>query len=246
MRIWARGLLLLALISPAWAEEPAARPDPEAQAQLVLLNGGLELLRQKRPADAITTAFDPMIVKFDQKFGGSAQKVFTARTSQESLLYMMESAVSKPVAGTPTQGATAVSWVWSEGFYYKGYALIELGRPAEARRFLEQALAMAPRNARYLEELGDLNSREKNWPAALEIFKRAEEAARTTSPANVKNQELARAWRGQGYVLVEQNKLDEAEALYRQCLALDQNDRRAAAELKFVLDQKAKRGRAPK
>jgi tetratricopeptide (TPR) repeat protein len=43
-------------------------------------------------------------------------------------------------------------------------------------------------------------------------------------------------------VYVEQNRLDEAEALYRKCLELDPKDGRAAAELRYVQAQRAKAG----
>jgi Flp pilus assembly protein TadD len=45
---------------------------------------------------------------------------------------------------------------------------------------------------------------------------------------------LTRAWRGQGYCLVEQGKLNEAEAMYRKCLALDPKDNKARGELEYI------------
>jgi tetratricopeptide (TPR) repeat protein len=52
---------------------------------------------------------------------------------------------------------------------------------------------------------------------------------------------LGRARRGIGYVLVELGKLDEAEKKYQQCLADNPKDSRAAAELEYVRNLKAKR-----
>jgi Flp pilus assembly protein TadD len=49
-----------------------------------------------------------------------------------------------------------------------------------------------------------------------------------------KNGELGRALRGKGFVLVELGKLDEAEAMYRRCLAIDPADTKAANELRYV------------
>ena len=236
----ALGLLVLAFLSPAFAgDPPAPRPDADEQAQVALLGSGLELLKQRRPADAIATSFDRIIARFGEKFGTDTRKIYSARTMQESLFYMLQAANAK-------QAAVVVSPVWSQAHYFKGYALVELGRLPEARASLERALAMSPMNAQYLEELGDLSLREKNLAAALEKFQLAEEGARVYAPDATKNAELARAWRGVGYVLVEQGKLDEAEALYRKCLELDKNDQRAAAELKYVLNAKAKNAGAPK
>jgi tetratricopeptide (TPR) repeat protein len=234
MRIVGQWLLVfVAFLSPAWAGDPP-QPDPEEKQQIAFLTRGISLLQQKHPAEAIADVFDKMIAAYDRRYATETRKVYTARTPEESLFYLLKAAGDK-------QNAVVVSWIWSEPHYYKGYALIELGRLAEARASLEHALSMAPMHARYLEEIGELSVRERNWPAAIEKFKTAEEAARTTSPPNLKNAELARAWRGIGYVLVEQGNLDEAEKMYRQCLELDANDRRAAAELKYVLDRKTKR-----
>jgi Flp pilus assembly protein TadD len=52
--------------------------------------------------------------------------------------------------------------------------------------------------------------------------------------------ELARARRGLGYVLVEMGKLNEAEKKYQQCLAADPKDTKAAQELEYVRGLRAK------
>ena len=54
-----------------------------------------------------------------------------------------------------------------------------------------------------------------------------------------KRQSCAR--RGQGYVLVELGKLDEAEEKYQQCIAANPNDNKAKAELDYIRERKAKR-----
>jgi tetratricopeptide (TPR) repeat protein len=46
-----------------------------------------------------------------------------------------------------------------------------------------------------------------------------------------------------GWILVERGKLDEAEALYRQCLELNPDDSHAKAELDYIAQQRAKRPR---
>ena len=131
MRIGPRWLIFLALLSSAWAQDQP-RPDPEEQAQIAVLNRGLGLLQQRRAAEAMTEAFDKMIAAYERKFAGDARKIYTARTSQESLLYLLQAANAR-------QTAAVVGLVWSEAFYYRGYALVELGRLAEARAALERA-----------------------------------------------------------------------------------------------------------
>ena len=72
----------------------------------------------------------------------------------------------------------------------------------------------------------------------MRAFERAEEAAQTFSPEAKRNDELARAWRGQAYVEVELGKLDAAEQLYLRCLELDKNDQRAQTELEYVRNKR--------
>jgi hypothetical protein len=43
-----------------------------------------------------------------------------------------------------------------------------------------------------------------------------------------------------GFVDVELNRLDDAEAMYRKCLELDKNDAAAMRELRYVQGVKAK------
>lgn len=144
------------------------------------------------------------------------------------------------VANAKTGSAKVVSANWAYAYYLKAYALLELGRLSEARSNLERALALSPRNSQFLSELGNFYQRERNWTQALQTFQLAEAAAKEFSPLNAKNIELSRAWRGIGFVYVEQNRFEEAEKIYQQCLELDKNDTRAANELRYVRNLKAK------
>ena len=91
-----------------------------------------------------------------------------------------------------------------------------------------------------MEELGYHYQNQKNWAAALDLFKHAESATREFTPAEYRNGELARAWRGIGYIYVEYGRLDEATAIYRQCLELNANDEKAKGELEYINNLKAK------
>jgi tetratricopeptide (TPR) repeat protein len=153
--------------------------------------------------------------------------VYSVRTPVEATYYMLDAARQK-------KDAIALGPVWVDAFRFKAYALLELGRGEEAHAALDRALELAPQNAQVLEELGANYQVEKNWPEAMRTFERAEEAAKTFSPEAKRNEEIARAWRGQAFVDVELGKLDEAEQLYRRCLDLDKNDTRATTELEYV------------
>src|SRR4029079_18373223 len=114
--------------------------------------------------------------------------------------------------------AEVISGNWGYAYYLKGYVLIELQRVGEAKGALQRAAALAPQNAQFLSELAHVFEAEKDWTQALQLYQRAEAAAKEFSPSNSKNGELSRARRGQGYVLVELKRWDEAEQRYRQCL----------------------------
>jgi tetratricopeptide (TPR) repeat protein len=229
-------LLLLLISFPTLAQNaPPAPPDPDEVEVAKLIDSAANLLQHGQAQNALTQAIDPAVAKADAKMASESRKVYTARTAAESLLYLVQSANDKR--------GSAVVWnlVWSQPYFLKGYLLNELGKPSEARAFIERALDMAPMNAQYLTEMGNLENKSRNWDAGMAIFRKAEEAANAFSPDNLKIGDLGKALRGQGFILVELNKFDEAEAIYRRCLSIDPNDKRAAGELQYVLAQKAKR-----
>jgi tetratricopeptide (TPR) repeat protein len=211
------------LTRPDAARPDAASPDSEqerllADAQLAIKSGMAQ--------QAIERALDPIIATFEQRWGHSDRRVYSARTQAETTYYLAE-------ALAHNEQAIALGPVWSEAYQLKAYALLDLGRMDEARSALDKALALSPQNAGYLEELGAHYEAEKNWPAAMRTFENAE-AATALSPPQIFRDELARAWRGQAFVDVETGKLDEAEQLYLHCLELNKNDRRAAGELAYL------------
>ena len=222
-------------VAPAAPPQAAAAPNPEDAALGQQLMAAAQLVQTGQSARAITEHLDKIIAAYELRYQGQASRPYTGRWQLESLMYLVEAAASKQ---EPKRGAIIVPQIWSDAWYLKGYALIELRRPAEARSALEAALALAPRNAQYLGELGNWYLGQRNWPQALKIFEQAEAAAKAFSPPEVKNTELSRAWRGFGYVYVEQGRWDDAEKIYLQCLELDKNDRRAQNELNYVRSQR--------
>lgn len=241
---WARRGLLLCFFAalPAMSASPvptaslsgAAPSDgmQEAALQTQLLSGG-DLLKRGQITAAIDS-FDKIISAFERQYPDDSVRRYTSRGMVESLFYMLEAANSKP-----PKSALVVSLTWSDAIYLKGYSLIELKQPAEARKALEAAVAMAPVNSRYLSELGNLFLASRDWSLAMTNFEKAA-AAKEFSPPELRNIELSRAWRGMGYVYIEQARFDDAEKVYRQCLELDRNDQRALSQLAYVGVQRAR------
>lgn len=193
------------------------------------LQGGIEKCEQ-------------VIKLFESHYANSNHKIYCARNQTENLGYLVKAAadISKGTFERGKKDAIALSSTWSAAYYMKGYALQELGRTAEAKAALKQALELSPWNSQYLSELGSLYVLEKNWPEALKTFAAAEDNA-PLSPDETKADDLGRARRGTGYVLVELGKLDDAEKKYQQCLKENPKDTKAAAELEYVRGLKAKR-----
>ncbi len=230
--------IFLLMAVPTWAQESAPPADEEAKLA-TLLEEGARFAAAGKPTEAISY-FDKVAAAYEQKFQGSKVKIACPRWSVESLMYLLEAANSH----TETE---IVSVNWANAYYLKAYSLTDLGQVSAAKELLQKAIALAPLNAQFLSELGNVYQREKDWPNALQAFRSAEAAARKYSPPAVKNAELSHAWRGIGYVLVEQNQLDEAEKMYRQCLDLDKNDVKAQDELGYIQELRVKQGigRAP-
>ena len=224
---------LFALIATTAVGFATAGRDPDKDPQMMkLLQEARHHIESKNPAAAIAKC-DAVISAYKAHYGDSKQKIFCARSPEENLLLMMKAAGDK-------NNAIALSFIWSDAYFMKAYASEDLGRTSEAKATLQQALKMSPFNAQYLAEMGQIYAREKNWSKAEQLYREAEDNASLSPPVS-KTDDLAKARRGLGYVLVELGELDEAEKKYQQCIAANPNDTKAKAELQYVRELKAKR-----
>jgi Flp pilus assembly protein TadD len=229
LRLALQCLLVTAAFSVCAQEAP---PDADL-AEVAQLQQAWRLMQERKPVEAIAV-LDPLIASYEAKYINGGKRVYEARTSQESLLYMLMAAKDK-------QSAVVAKGVWGEANYAKGYTLIEMDRLDDAKPALERAIAISPRNSKYLGELGHIYQSKGNWPDALATFALAEEGASAFSPPQNRVREWTRALRGSGYVLVELGRLDEAEAKYRKCLELDPADQKAVGELRYIQDLRSKK-----
>jgi tetratricopeptide (TPR) repeat protein len=230
----ALGILLL---STCAIQNPraASPPDPDKDPQMPsLLEEARILIKGKKLSDAIEKC-DKVIASFKAHYESRKEKIYCARTSSESLGYLLKAAADKG-------NAIALSATWADAYFIKAYALQDLGRIADAKSTVKLAVELSPMSSHYLSELGNIYQLEKNWSKAEENFAVAEDNA-PLSPDDVKAEELGRARRGLAYVFVEQGKLAEAEKKYKQCLADDPKDTKAARELEYVRGLRAKKSR---
>jgi len=228
--------VFLFLIASAIRDQRAATPsDPDKDPEMLkLLQEARTLIDGKKPQPAIGKC-DEVIANFKRYYEKRKEKIYCASTSTESLGYLLKAtaAINKGTFEAGKSNAVTLSFVWSDAYFLKGYALQDLGRMAEAKSTIQRAVELSPWNSRYLAELGNIYLLEKNWPKAKEAFETAEDEA-PLAPDEAKAEVLGRARRGLGYVFAELGKLEEAEKKYQQCLAADPKDTRAARELEYV------------
>lgn len=213
--------------SQAGTDNPPAAAARAAEAeQQQHVDAAARLLQQGKPAEAID-GIDKVIAHFEAQRKEKTDLAYCARSPAESLAYLLQAAKDK----TP---ASVYGPAWCDAYFLRGYALVELGRTAEARAALERAVRLAPREAHYRSELAELYARDKNWNDALAAFDASAKVAEESVDKERRNAELGRALRGKGFALVELGRLDEAEAMYRRCLEIDPADRKATNELRYV------------
>lgn len=219
----------------AASADPDSDPEPPK-----LLQEARTLIDSKKPQAAMEKC-EKVVALFEARYKNSKEKVYCARTQEENLAYLVTAAsdMGKGEFEKGKKNAIVLSSTWANAYYMKGWALEELQRLPQARAVIEQANKLSPYNSQYLSELAYLHVLDKDWAKAEELYKSAEEHA-ALSPDDVKQVELGRARRGLGYVFVELGRLDDAEKKYLECLKDDPKDDKAAAELEYVRNLKAK------
>ncbi|HET6553635.1 MAG TPA: hypothetical protein VFG49_08865 [Dyella sp.] len=232
-----RGLSWLAWLLPACLAhgqqiDIANERDPSVAKQL---EAGQRLLKQGIPDTAISKYFDPIIRSYESKYRRPGVVVYSAHSNTEALLY----SVMRAAAGADGQSSAQVSTIvldgaWADALELKAYELVEMQRDDEALKVLQEAIQLAPSWPVVWAELGNIYQTRRQWADAADAYQQVESAAELMEEGDAKIAMKTRGWRGQGYVLTETNRLDEAEAMYRKCLALDPNDSGSRNELAYI------------
>ncbi len=224
------GLMAVAFLSvtmPAVAADKARREDPLVKP----LNAAMVLMTQGHAAEA-SAAVDPILAAYEAQFASEQRQMYCGMSPPQTLLYMIMAAKEK-------RSAIAVSPGWCDALFLKGFSLIDQKQVEAGLPFLARAAAMAPAHAHYLNELGYAYQTLRRSPESLTAYGSAADYANILdNPA--KTIEQTRAWRGMGYILVEQGKWDEAAEMYRKCLKSDPNDAKAKGELRYIAQARPK------
>jgi tetratricopeptide (TPR) repeat protein len=241
---------LLAKIGPALAQEPAPPPNlPWGKdvamylaAQSDLNAGGIKALAP-HVAD-----FEAALVNGRQFFPDGVtvdgHRYVMADGPTENLLVTLSAAAKK------TDGVTMVTAVPNPypliamelGSYFD-----EIGKPEDAVRVLDEGLALTPSpegavGAHAGEMMGEKG-------AALDALKRYVEGLAVFEQALASHvltaRDRARLDRGRGFALTELDRLDDAEAAYRDSLQQEPGNARALAELGYIARLRAGGAKAP-
>lgn len=199
-----------ALVAPQASYDVAA-PSRRFEASF---DEGMAAIRDKNPVHAIEL-MQPFLANFERLYAGERRQMFCALTPQQSALFLADAARAR-------REAVAVEPSWCRAQYVRGFALIDLGKLDDALVAFQNLTALAPRNSRYLNELGYVLLQQKKWSAAIDVFSRSAQAAEL-SPDDLIVEQCA-AFGGMGSSMLKIGRLDEAEAAFRKCLALRPGD----------------------
>lgn len=142
------------------------------------------------------------------------------------------------------RNAIALSDSTCVALFVKGYALIDLGRRAEAEPFLRRATELAPDDAHYLNEYAEWWKNEHQWQKSYDLFSAAAALA-PKQPEHERQRMHARSLRGMGFALIELGRLDDAERQFNASLKIEPNSPAALSELKYIAEQRAGAGGKP-
>jgi Flp pilus assembly protein TadD len=233
---WTAYWLLALAVPVAAAAQPAAPPaasTTDSKAENALIERAAVLIGERKAAEAIPL-LDQVIAAEEKAHSGETRQVYSAGSTTETLLYLLEATAAK-------KEAVAFGPEWSLALFLKAFALIETGAGEAAGPLLKRAVELSPANSQYLAELGEWHKNRREWDQAYARFKKAEEVAGLASSEERRKPERARALRGMGFVLIEQGKLDEAEKMFRKCLEIDPGDQGAKSELQYISEQRRSR-----
>ncbi|MCW8807759.1 MAG: hypothetical protein OQK79_06550 [Rhodanobacter sp.] len=239
MHRWLVGGAMLALagcVSTPAQVKPHVRPVGDAteagnrdDADVKRVLDGVRMIQAGHIQAAIDGPFDEVVERYETRYAGSREKIFSARGTADALLY-----AATALSAKPPLSAQVIGPAWAMAYWGRGYAYNEMARYDNAIVELRKALALAPDDAQYNIELAYAYQQKRQWQTSLELFKTAEAFVEMTVPAPEVANITCKALRGQGYDLVEMHQYDDARAAYNACLKQIPDEPRSLGELKYI------------
>jgi len=223
------GLLIAAMLM-AVPMAAAGQDKDHDSAALATIGQAFSAIQGGEPVRALAMV-EPVLASFDKEFSGEKRHIFCSQTAEQDGYYLT-------TADGGADNVRLVTATWCEALYVKAFALVDLQRLDDAQSAFERLVAFAPKHARYINELGYVFLKKKEWQHSIETYMRAEAAA-TFTPER-RDYERCVAFRGIGFDLVELGRLDDAEAAYRKCLAIIPGEPKSLGEIEYIKEQRKK------
>jgi tetratricopeptide (TPR) repeat protein len=209
--------LLLSLAAPAAAQEP----EPDFAPAKALLDAG--------QFDEAAASYRRIAEQYAARYPRSAeQRYYCSGGGAETLLYLT-------TATADGVSAVALDRDWCEALFMQAYAHVEAKRLDLAVAPLEEALELAPYNAKYANEYGFVLSRLGRLDAGMAAYRQALAAAKL---GDGDDRNAAVAWRGIGWIHSDRREWDAAEEALRKSLEIEPDNAIARGELDYVAQQR--------
>jgi tetratricopeptide (TPR) repeat protein len=221
--------------TPAWAAAPPPVLTPEQMTKM--LEEGEGVLKGGNPELAISKYFEPVNQQFmrESAKAGANDEVYASHGATETTAYTSKIAKKNEGAATPTK-LVIVDGAWTDSLILKARAQVQMQKIAQARQTLDMASIISPAYPGVWLETAAVDVAAKDWDKAIEGYKRAENFAGAVEDKDKQKQIMCSAVNGQGSVLTEQKKLDEAAAEYKRCLKFIKDDATATQGLQHVAE----------
>jgi tetratricopeptide (TPR) repeat protein len=193
---------------------------------------GVKMIQSGQIMAAIDGPLNGVVHKYEAQYGAHPKDIYSARGMGDAILYAGLGASQK-------RNVQVLGPAWAEAYWARGYAYGEMARYDDEEVELAKALALAPLDAQYNNELGYVMIQKRDWNKAMSLYETGEAYAHITMGDDAAHGQCV-ALRGQGYALVELHRLDEAEAKYNECLKITPGEPKSLAEIGYIEDLKKK------
>lgn len=156
--------------------------------------------------------------------------MFCAKGLSDGLVYAALG--QKAIAGSGRR-VEVIGPAWAKAYGARGFSCAEKARYHDARRELQKTMALSPLNSRYQSKPGYVWGRRREWNKLLALYRDAHDDAVISGfggAAEVATLQC-KALRGQGYVLVDLDRLDEAVNACQACLKAQPGEPRSLGAL---------------
>ncbi|MBK8373910.1 MAG: hypothetical protein IPN50_01230 [Sphingomonadales bacterium] len=231
--------LFVMAVSPAFAETAVDQDVADVAAAFKAL--------EAHDFDHVLEKSGAVIGRFEAR--KEADTVYVCTSGGPDTIFAMTSAALEAQSADGKVAKTiAIADAICDSYFVKGFALIDLKRPAEALPNLEAAVALDPDNQHYINELAEWYKLSRNWNKSLELFTLASETSdfaiismedRKVSE-RITNQMRCRSFRGIAFNQVELQNWEEARTALQKCLTLNPDDAASKAELGYIQQQTGK------